>query len=231
MKRLFLICLVLSLSFSIALAEEWVCPNCGKSNTTNFCTSCGTKHDVWICMNCGAENSDSFCGNCGAAKPADTSSLFSDVFLLTMDGSSMADTLNDEDLVLFGIPALKDNSAFKRLDIVACNYPERGETMFIKRLVGLPGDTVELRDGYLYINGVKYEEPYINDEYRSGRMNTFGPYTVPEGMYFVMGDHRNNSNDSRSVGPLNSDMITGVAISVNGVQVKNEYSESGLGME
>ena len=88
-------------------------------------------------------------------------------------------------------------------------YPGRGDTNFVKRVVGLPGDTIEIRDGYLYVNGDRYEEPYVDDEYRSGRLNTFGPYTVPEGEYFVMGDHRNNSNDSRSQGAISRDMIIG----------------------
>ena len=97
----------------------------------------------------------------------------------------------------------------QRFDIVICRYPGRGDTNFVKRVVGLPGDTVEIRKGYLYINGEKYDEPYISDEYRHGVLNTFGPYTVPEGEYFVLGDHRNNSNDSRSVGSLSRDRIVG----------------------
>ena len=96
-----------------------------------------------------------------------------------------------------------------RFDVVICRYPGRGDTNFVKRVVGLPGDTVELREGYLYVNGEKYEEPYINDAYRTGSLNHFGPETVPEGKYFVMGDHRNNSNDSRSVGAIDRNMIIG----------------------
>lgn len=97
----------------------------------------------------------------------------------------------------------------QRFDVVICRYPGRGDTNFVKRIVGLPGDTIEIRDGYLYVNGDRYEEPYIEDEYRSGRLNTFGPYTVPDGEYFVMGDHRNNSNDSRSQGSISRNMIIG----------------------
>ena len=97
----------------------------------------------------------------------------------------------------------------ERFDVVICRYPGRGDTNFVKRVVGLPGDTVELRDGYLYVNDEKYDEPYIPDEYRSGRMNSFGPYTVPENHFFVLGDHRNNSNDSRYQGALPRDMIIG----------------------
>ena len=95
-----------------------------------------------------------------------------------------------------------------------CRYPGRGDTNFVKRVVGLPGDTVELRNGWLYVNGERYEEPYIQDEYRSGLLNNFGPVTVPEGRYFVLGDHRNNSNDSRSQGAISRDMIIGHVRSV-----------------
>ncbi len=97
----------------------------------------------------------------------------------------------------------------ERFDVVICRYPGRGDTNFVKRVVGLPGDIIELRGGYLYVNDKLYEEPYIDDAYRSGWLNTFGPYTIPDGEYFVMGDHRNNSNDSRSQGPITRDMIIG----------------------
>ena len=97
----------------------------------------------------------------------------------------------------------------QRFDIVICRYPGRGDTNFVKRIVGLPGDTVAIRNGYLYVNEIRYDEPYISDQYREGWLNTFGPYTVPAGEYFVMGDHRNNSNDSRSQGTISRDMIIG----------------------
>lgn len=147
-----------------------------------------------------------------------------------VDGHSMDDTLADKEIMLVtkydysttwlsffwqddatkeSAPRFTVGGDPKRFDVVICRYPGRGDTNFVKRVVGLPGDTVELRDGYLYVNGEMYEEPYINDEYRTGSRNSFGPYTVPEGTFFVMGDHRNNSNDSRSVGPLERSMIVG----------------------
>ena len=102
----------------------------------------------------------------------------------------------------------------QRFDVVICRYPGRGDTNFVKRVVGLPGETVEIRDGYLYIDGEKYDEPYINDAYRSGYLNQFSSFTVPDGQYFVMGDHRNNSNDSRSIGPIDRNMIVGHVVQV-----------------
>lgn len=129
------------------------------------------------------------------------------IFSLSMDGESMADTIYHGTKVYF---ACKDTSEIQRFDIVATYFPNRGSTIFIKRVVGLPGDIVELRDGYLYINNEEIEEDYINDEYRIGIASHFGPYTVPEGQYFVLGDHRNHSNDSRFIGPLEAEMIIGV---------------------
>ena len=147
-----------------------------------------------------------------------------------VDGHSMDDTLADREIMFvskfdysttwFSFPWQSDEAKEnaprltlfgnpQRFDVVICRYPNRGDTNFVKRVVGLPGDTVELREGYLYVNGEKYDEPYINDEYRTGYLNTFGPYEVPEGKYFVMGDHRNNSNDSRSIGPIDRSMIIG----------------------
>ena len=100
----------------------------------------------------------------------------------------------------------------KLFDVVVCNYPDRlsenGTRLnFVKRVVGLPGDTVEVHGGYLYVNGVKHEEKFLHERMHSN----FGPYTVPEGHYFLMGDNRNNSNDSRNlrVGAVPRDMIVG----------------------
>lgn len=77
MKRLALIiAFLIAFSFTVANAEEWICPNCEKNNTTNYCTTCGTKREeTWICPNCELENDDAFCGNCGKTKPVDVSSL------------------------------------------------------------------------------------------------------------------------------------------------------------
>ncbi len=152
--------------------------------------------------------------------------------LVRVDGTSMNGTLSDGEIMFvnkldyastwFTLPwqdeRSKESAARvttggnpERFDVVICRYPGRGDTNFVKRVVGLPGDTVELRDGYLYVNGQRYEEPYIRDEYRTSgsRGLDYGPCTVPEGEYFVMGDHRNNSNDSRYQGTLTRDMIIG----------------------
>ena len=242
-----------------------------------------------------------------------------------VDGESMDDTLADKEIMLVSkydysstwlcLPWQSDNAAQQApritlgnpnfLDVVICRYPARGAVNFVKRVVGMPGDTVELREGYLYLNGeqVEAEKELVNSEYRvKGASNgfSFGPYYVPkrgdtltvsgnsselqfllngeawnrketcliakdeegkqlkifsknssdsarndrpgrtvtfiswdgkertadswgeiiptlagknftvdEDYYFLMGDHRNNSNDSRNVGAVERSMIIG----------------------
>jgi len=221
-----------------------------------------------------------------------------------VDGHSMDDTLADGEIMFVtkfdystnwlsffwqdnetkeNAPRLTFGGNPQRFDVVICRYPGRGDTNFVKRVAGLPGDTVSLQDGYLYINGEKFDEPYINDDYRTGSLNTLGEFRIPakgdsltisnnavlvngqnwpyrgtrlsgisdsgdrleysydftsnqgvlklngkkieteEGLkavdgvdykleqdyFFVMGDHRNNSNDSRSQGPIDRSMIVG----------------------
>ena len=120
-----------------------------------------------------------------------------------VDGESMRNTLENNEYML----AIKWNYQFndpERFDVVICKYPGRRET-FVKRVVGLPGETVELREGNLYIDGELTPENFE----KTDSVRSFAPTVVPEGKYFVMGDNRDHSNDSRSVGPLERGMIRG----------------------
>lgn len=124
-----------------------------------------------------------------------------------VDGSSMMYTLEDDEYMiatkfdyLLGDP--------ERFDIVICNYPNTTDGMYrVKRVIGLPGETLELVAGELYINGEHIEQDFEMTENAA----YYGPFTVPEGHYFVIGDNRNNSKDSRSimVGPLDRSQIKG----------------------
>ncbi len=100
----------------------------------------------------------------------------------------------------------------RRGDVVVFKYPPEPEIDYIKRVVGLPGDEVGLRQGRLYVNGEAVDEPYVSEGYRE--RENFGPETVPPDHYFVMGDHRNRSSDSRVWGPVPRQLIKGRALLV-----------------
>ena len=87
------------------------------------------------------------------------------------------------------------NSDPERFDIIIFKYPDDETKTFIKRVIGLPGETVEIRDGKVYINGSA--EPLDDSFCPEMPTGDFGPYVVPEDSYFVMGDNRENSHDSR----------------------------------
>lgn len=82
-----------------------------------------------------------------------------------------------------------------RGDIIIFDFPDDESKLYIKRIIGMPGETVNIVDGAVYINGAQtpLEEPYLNEP----PLGSYGPYEVPEDSYFVMGDNRNNSLDSR----------------------------------
>jgi len=114
----------------------------------------------------------------------------------------------------------------KRGDIIVFRYPLQPETDYVKRVVGLPGDTLMVRDKNVYINGKMLNEPYtihedpmvyppqpaLPEPYRS--RDQYGPYTVPGGHYFAMGDNRDRSSDSRFWGTVPRSMIKGRAFMV-----------------
>lgn len=83
----------------------------------------------------------------------------------------------------------------ERGDIAIFRYPDDESELYIKRVMGLPGDTIEIKDGLLYLNNS--EEPLAEPYLKEIPTGDFGPYQVPEGCYFMLGDNRNKSNDSR----------------------------------
>jgi signal peptidase I len=110
-----------------------------------------------------------------------------------------------------------------RGDVVVFKYPEDPERDFIKRVIGLPGETIEVRQKKVYVNGKPLDEPYVHFLQPAGEYGEFapfdvreqyGPVTVPEGHYFVMGDNRDNSQDSRYWGFLPRDYVKGKALLV-----------------
>jgi signal peptidase I len=105
--------------------------------------------------------------------------------------------------------------SIRRGDIVVFKYPRDPGVDYIKRVIGLPGDTVKFQDGYLFVNGVAVDEPYVKDEYRildTPKNKNFGPVTVGPGEYLVCGDHRDSSADSREWGPVPEGLLKGRAL-------------------
>ena len=120
---------------------------------------------------------------------------------IKVNGTSMNDTLNHKDTMILNKLDVRLNE-LERFDIVVI---ETGDTYLIKRIIGLPGESIQYKDGNLYINGKKMKDPYFKNE----NTNDFDVVRIPENHYFVMGDNRSDSIDSRIIGVINKKNITG----------------------
>lgn len=120
---------------------------------------------------------------------------------------SMLPTIQLQDRVIVDKFFFKHFDSIRTGDIIVFRPPPTAHTTddFIKRVIGLPGDKIEIRNHQTYVNGKALYEPYINEKSK----NDYGPVVVPEGELFVMGDNRNNSDDSRFWGFLPMGNVTG----------------------
>lgn len=118
---------------------------------------------------------------------------------------SMVPTIQVEDRVVVTRFSYWFNEP-ERGDVIVFKYPNDTKVDYIKRLIGLPGETVEFRDNQLYINGQLIDEPYLSEKTIT---NDFGPVEVPAGCYFMCGDNRQNSSDSRAWGFVERDLLIG----------------------
>lgn len=130
-----------------------------------------------------------------------------------VEGTSMMPALEDQERVFINKFAYRFGiTEVSRGDTVVFWYPGDPSKSYIKRVIGLPGDRVELRQGVVIVNGKAVEEPYVAADFRDG--STMDALVVPEKTYFVLGDHRNSSNDSRNWGPVPAEAIYGKAVFV-----------------
>ncbi|MDA1184184.1 MAG: signal peptidase I [Acidobacteria bacterium] len=123
-----------------------------------------------------------------------------------VEGLSMAPTLADQDRLIVNKLAYRIGEP-RRGDIVMLYYPIDPDKSFVKRVIAEEGDQVRIVDGRVFVNDVPMQDDFVAPEYRSH--DDFGPSVIPEGYYFVMGDHRNNSSDSRHWGFVPKKYIIG----------------------
>jgi signal peptidase I len=126
-----------------------------------------------------------------------------------VEGTSMAPLLSDQERIFINKFVYRFEP-IDRGDVVVFWYPLDHSKSFIKRVIGLPGETIEIRRGVVYVNGQTIPEPYVPPQYAD--VTDYGPTRVPQGCYFVMGDHRISSNDSRVFGPVANQFIYGRAV-------------------
>jgi signal peptidase I len=130
-----------------------------------------------------------------------------------VEGTSMMPALVDQERIFINKFMYRFNiGAIERGDMVVFWFPQDPSKSYIKRVIGIPGDTVDVDNGRVRLNGRMLEEGYVPDEYRD---HVSVPRTrVPVGQYFVLGDHRSSSNDSRSWGMVPRGYIYGKAVFV-----------------
>jgi len=125
-----------------------------------------------------------------------------------VEGIAMEPAFKDGDRIFID----RNVDVLNRGDIVVFHYPFDPSKSYLKRVVGLPGETIEIRDGRVLINGTGLDEPYVaavNNRVMSGRK----VIRIPDDSYYVVGDNRDNSNDSRMWGPLQRKFIYGKFVS------------------
>jgi signal peptidase I len=121
-----------------------------------------------------------------------------------VEGKAMLPAFDDGDKILID----KNWGELKRGDLITFLYPKDRSKWYFKRVIGLPGEVVEIRSGIVYINGQILDEPYVDESFNQSK-SSFPPRKVPEYQYFVMGDNRDNSSDSRYWGSVDRELITG----------------------
>jgi signal peptidase I len=121
-----------------------------------------------------------------------------------VEGIAMSPAFNDGDRLIMD----KNVDDLKRGEVISFLYPKDTSKWYIKRIIGLPGERVEIREGAVFVNGQKLDEPYVDQTYNQTR-GTFPLRVVSENHYYVLGDNRDNSSDSRYWGTVSKDLITG----------------------
>ncbi len=134
-------------------------------------------------------------------------------------GSSMYPTLKDKERGFSSV--LSKNFDIERFDIVVVSAKGNSDEHWVKRVIGMPNETIECKNDVIYINGVALDQSFLDEDWIKNEKEiygyfteNFGPYTLEDDEYFLMGDNRTHSTDSRDVGTFTKDEITSVGIFV-----------------
>jgi signal peptidase I len=141
-------------------------------------------------------------------------SVFIIVFVyqpVKVEGTSMMPGLDDQERI-FVNKFVYRLEAIQRGDIVVFRYPRDPSKSYIKRVIGVPGDRIRIEDGQVFVNDVALREPYVPEEFSD--LRSYPEVVVPPHAYFLLGDHRSMSNDSRDFGPVDQQFIYGKAVFV-----------------
>ncbi len=128
-----------------------------------------------------------------------------------VEGTSMLPGLTDQERIFIN-KFVYHLEPISRGDIVVFRYPRDTAKSYIKRVIAVAGDRVKIEDGRVYVNGRRLREAYVPDDYRDDR--SYPESTVPKDSYFLLGDHRSSSSDSRDFGPVDREYIYGKAVFV-----------------
>lgn len=129
----------------------------------------------------------------------------------TVQGPSMKPTLQNND-ILFLEKISTETSNVKRGEIVVFDSKDENGDYYIKRVIGIAGDVIEIKNGHVYLNGSMLNESYLSSNDITEPSTSESRYTVPEGSVFVLGDNRTDSKDSRILGPINLKDLKGHAV-------------------
>ncbi|HXL81077.1 MAG TPA: signal peptidase I [Pyrinomonadaceae bacterium] len=130
---------------------------------------------------------------------------------IVFEGTSMLPTIKNGDKVQTIRLNAESRAKLVRGEIIAFRYPKDPSKGYVKRLIGLPGDTIEIRKDEVWVNGIRLLEPYVEPKFNMSQ-RSLPPVSIPQQAYYVLGDNRDNSSDSRIWGWVPAELVYAKAV-------------------